>query len=48
VDREAIAQILITLGEMGLNQPRIGEIDINPLIIGPQGAVTVDATIILR
>ncbi len=41
VDREAIARILVTLGEIGLNQPRIREIDINPLIVGEEGAAAV-------
>ena len=48
VDREAIARILVTLGAIGLDHPRIREIDINPLIAGDQGATAVDATIILE
>jgi acetyltransferase len=47
VDREKLAAILIALGNVGLYYPRIKEIDINPLIITPSGAVAVDATIIL-
>ena len=48
VDREELARILVTLGEIGLSQPRIREIDINPLIVGEEGAAAVDATIILE
>jgi acetyltransferase len=48
VRRDEIARILITLGEIGLTQPRIREIDINPLIVGEEGAAAVDATIILE
>ncbi len=48
VDREEIARILVTLGEIGLDHPRIREIDINPLIVGEEGATAVDATIILE
>jgi acyl-CoA synthetase (NDP forming) len=48
VDREEIARILIALGKIGLNHPHIGEIDINPLLIGTQGATAVDATIVLK
>jgi acetyltransferase len=48
VDREAIASLLVALGRVGVDYPRIGEIDINPLLIGTQGAVAVDATIVLR
>ena len=47
VNREEIARILVALGEIGLSQPRIREIDINPLIVGEQGAAAADATIIL-
>jgi acetate---CoA ligase (ADP-forming) len=47
VDREEIARIIVRLGEIGLAFPRIREIDINPLICGKEGAVAVDATIVL-
>lgn len=48
VDRGELSRILVTLGDMGLKYHRIQEIDINPLIIGENGAVAVDATIILE
>ena len=48
VKRAELARILIALGNIGIQYPRIHEIDINPLIIGKQGAVAVDATIILK
>jgi acetate---CoA ligase (ADP-forming) len=48
VDREEIARIIVRLGEIGLAFPRIREIDINPLICGGEGAVAVDATIVLE
>jgi acetyltransferase len=48
VNREEIARILVALGEIGLSQPRIREIDINPLIVGEEGAAAVDATIVLE
>ena len=38
---------MIALGNVGLLHSRIKEIDINPLIITPAGAVAVDATIVL-
>jgi len=47
VDRDEIARILVALGAMGLDYPRIREIDINPLIVGEDGMAAVDATIIL-
>jgi acyl-CoA synthetase (NDP forming) len=46
VDREELARILVNLGNLGILYPRIQEIDINPLIIGKDGAVAVDATIV--
>lgn len=48
VDREKIARILITIGEIALAFPQIREIDINPLICGAEGPIAVDATIILE
>ncbi len=48
VDRKALADILITLGTIGLENPAIREIDINPLKIRPDGQpIAVDALIIL-
>jgi acetyltransferase len=47
VDREALARIIIRLGEIGLAFPQISEIDINPLIWGDKGAIAVDATVVL-
>jgi acetyltransferase len=49
VNRKELAGILVDLGDIGLKYPRIQEIDINPLIVGEEGAlVAVDATILLR
>ncbi|PKN60852.1 MAG: CoA-binding protein [Deltaproteobacteria bacterium HGW-Deltaproteobacteria-11] len=48
VNRDELARILTALGNIGLAHPRIQEIDINPLIITAEGAVAVDATIIVR
>lgn len=48
-DLEALGRILTSLGRLGLERPEISEIDINPLIIAPDGAVTaVDALMILE
>jgi acyl-CoA synthetase (NDP forming) len=48
VNREELSRIIVELGNLGLTYPRIQEIDINPLIIGGNGAVAVDATIVLK
>ncbi len=48
-DLETLGRILTSLGRLGLERPDISEIDINPLIIAPDGAVTaVDALMILE
>ncbi len=47
VDRDEIARMLAALGDIGLAFSGIQEIDINPMRVGPAGAVAVDATIIL-
>jgi acetyltransferase len=47
VDRPALARIIMRLGEIGLAFPRISAIDINPLLWGENGAVAVDASVVL-
>lgn len=46
-DKNALADIIVTIGELGLTNERIQEIDINPLIISDGRPLAVDATIIL-
>ncbi len=48
VDRKALADILVNLGRLGMEQDAIAEIDINPLIIKGDTPVAVDALIVLR
>lgn len=48
VNLDEIARVLVAIGEIGLGQPRIREIDINPLIVCKEGAAAVDATIVLE
>ena len=47
VDRDALADILVRLGELGTAFEQIKEIDINPLIVHDGVPVAVDATIIM-
>lgn len=47
VDREQLAKILVTLGNIGLENACVQEIDINPLIVSGSRAVAVDAMIVL-
>jgi acetyl-CoA synthetase (ADP-forming) len=47
VDKNTLGDILVQLGEIGLEQEKIKEIDINPLIISGARPVAVDALIVL-
>jgi len=47
VDRNALAKILVKLGQLGCEVPMIKEIDINPLMICKGKPVAVDALIVL-
>jgi len=46
VKRGAVAQAIVTLGAAMLANPAWLEVDLNPLIAGPGGAVAVDALIV--
>ncbi len=48
VDREIISQILVRLGDLGCGNPKIKEIDVNPLIAGKNSIVAVDASVVLE
>jgi acetyl-CoA synthetase (ADP-forming) len=47
VDRNALAQILIAVGNIGMEHDAIKEIDINPLIIADAKPIAVDALVVL-
>jgi len=47
VDKNILADILVQLGQIGMEQDKIKEIDINPLIISGARPVAVDALIVL-
>jgi acetyl-CoA synthetase (ADP-forming) len=46
-DREALAQMLVTLGQIGIECEQITEIDINPVKLDGSRPVAVDALVIL-
>ncbi len=48
VDHNQLAEILIRLGQLGIDYPRISEIDINPIMVHDKKLVAVDAVIILK
>jgi len=47
VDRQVLASLMVTLGQIMLHYPRIGEIDVNPVLVSGNSAVAVDATVVL-
>lgn len=48
-DREAISRSLLALGQIGLENEAVAEIDVNPMIIDPAGrVVAVDALVVLK
>ncbi len=47
VDPHMLAHILVTLGKIGLENQRVQEIDINPLIISGSDPIAVDALVVL-
>jgi acetyltransferase len=49
VDKEAIVDVLLRIGQLVQDFPEIAELDINPLVVYPQnqGAIALDMRIIL-
>jgi acetyltransferase len=47
VDRDAVAEVVVTVGRLAFERPDIAAIDLNPLIAGPDGAVAVDALVVV-
>ncbi len=48
-DMESVCRCLTGIGKIGLDHPEISEIDVNPLIIRPDGRlVAVDALVVLK
>ena len=45
--REALAATLVALGQLALDHPEVAEVDINPLLLGPDGAIAVDALVVV-
>jgi acetyltransferase len=45
--REALAETLVALGRLAVDHPAITEVDVNPLVLSDEGAVAVDALVVL-
>jgi acetyltransferase len=48
VNVTAVEQLLVRFSQMLLAQPWIKEVDMNPVLVGPDGAVALDARVILH
>lgn len=48
VDKDLLADILVAVGKIGFENPKVKEIDINPLIIAGSQPVAVDALFVLE
>jgi len=48
VDRGAITKVLLRISDLVCEFPEIEELDINPLIAGPDGVIAVDARIVVH
>ncbi len=46
--QEALARTLVAIGRLAVDHPQVAEIDVNPLILGEDGAVAVDALIVIE
>jgi acyl-CoA synthetase (NDP forming) len=47
IDRERLIQALLSLSQLMVENPNIGEVDINPLIVTSEGAIAVDARAVI-
>jgi len=47
-DEAALMDLLHRLGRLGEDLPELAELDLNPVIAGPDGCVAVDARVRLR
>jgi acyl-CoA synthetase (NDP forming) len=48
IDRAAIASMLVALGRLGIERPDVLEVDLNPVIASTEGAIAVDALVVLQ
>ncbi|MGO1541975.1 MAG: bifunctional acetate--CoA ligase family protein/GNAT family N-acetyltransferase [Luteimonas sp.] len=46
-DERAVALLLVRLAQLAADLPEVGEVDINPLLADSDGAVTVDARVVI-
>jgi len=46
-DLEAVADVLVRAGQLLLSEPHVRELDLNPVVAGPEGCWAVDARVLL-
>ena len=47
IDRTAVASMLVALGRLGVDRPDILEVDLNPVLATADGAIAVDALVVM-
>ena len=48
VDRDAVVELIVALSRLGAKRADIVEVDLNPVIATPRGAIAVDALVVLE
>ncbi len=48
VDRAALVRLIVGLSTLAADRPDIVEIDLNPVLAGPDGAIAVDALVVVE
>ncbi|MEG5174982.1 bifunctional acetate--CoA ligase family protein/GNAT family N-acetyltransferase [Microcoleus sp. B3-D7] len=48
IDLVKLEQLLVRFSQLIVEQPQIAEIDINPLLVSPEGAIALDARVVLQ
>ncbi|HLO47027.1 MAG TPA: bifunctional acetate--CoA ligase family protein/GNAT family N-acetyltransferase [Kamptonema sp.] len=48
IDLAKLEQLLVSFSQLIVEQPQIREIDINPLLVSPEGAIALDARVVLH
>jgi acetyl coenzyme A synthetase (ADP forming)-like protein len=46
-DRQALATVIVNVSQLAADFPEISELDLNPVMVGPSGAMAVDARLIV-
>ena len=44
---DGVAEALVAIGRLAAEHPEVAEIDVNPLIVGPEGTIAVDALVVV-